>query len=245
VPVRPADLPSAAVGALFAALAALRRGRALHPHGLAYRARVILDGGPGATLLSRPGEYPAEVRFSRALGLPRRWPDLLGVGVRIHGPDGPQDVLVTSSGSRPRLRRIFLPARDFQQRPYTSALPYEAGGARCVLYVLPVPGAPCGDGPSDLARLAGAAETGALTFRLAAAAPRGPMRVLGSVRVGAPLPDDGAVRLHPYTGELRPVGLINALRRRAYPMSQAVWSRTQRSGSEPEPRSPSDAGSRR
>jgi hypothetical protein len=161
--------------------------------------------------------------------------------VRIHGPDGPQDVLVTSSGSRPRLRRIFLPATDFRQRPYTSALPYEAGGARVVLYVLPEPGSSRAGGADDLARLARAAGTGELTFRLAAAAPRGPMRLLGTIRVGAPLPDDGAVRLNPYTGELRPVGLINALRRRAYPMSQAAW--TERSANEPEPRSGSDGGS--
>jgi hypothetical protein len=46
--------------------------------------------------------------------------------------------------------------------------------------------------------------------------------------VGAPLPDDRGLRLNPYTGELRPVGLVNRLRRRAYPMSQAAWSATER-----------------
>jgi hypothetical protein len=223
------------VGAVFAGVAALRRARALHPHGRAYRARVMIDGAPGApaaSLLRRPGDYPAEVRFSRGLGLPRRWPDLLGVGVRIHGPGGPQDVLVTSCGRRPRLRRIFLPATDFQARPYSSALPYEAGGERFVLYVVPDARSPRPSGAEDdLARLARAAGTGALRFRLAAATPGGAFQDLGTIRVGAPLPDDRGLRMNPYTGDLRPVGLVNRLRRRAYPMSQAAWSARQRSPS--------------
>jgi hypothetical protein len=225
--VRAGDLAAGAVGAVFAGLAALRRARALHPQGRAYRACVVIDGGPGApatSLLRRPGEYPAEVRFSRGLGLPRRWPDLLGVGLRIHGPGGPQDVLVTSCGRRPRLRRVFLPATDFQQRPYSSALPYVAGGERVVLYVVPDDASPRPGGDDDLARLGRAAATGALAFDLAAAAPGGPVRRLGTVRVGAALPDDRGLLLNPYTGELRPVGLVNRLRRRAYPMSQAAWS---------------------
>jgi hypothetical protein len=223
------------VGAAFARLAVLRRARALHPHGLSYHARVIIDDAPAAPRLCPPGEYPGEVRFSRALGLPRRRPDLLGVGLRIHGPGGPQDVLVTSCGRRPRLRRIFLPATDFQQRPYSSALPYAAGGARFVLYVLPDPASPRPSGRADLARLAAAAATGQLAFRLAAAAPGGPLHMLGTVRVGAPLPDDSAIRLNPYTGALEPVGLVNRLRRRAYPMSQAAWTRTLGSDRAPDP----------
>jgi hypothetical protein len=222
-----ADLAAFPVGALFGALAGLRRARALHPQGRSYRARVVMDAAadaPPTPLLSRAGEHPGEIRFSRALGLPRGRPDLLGVGLRIHGPDGPQDVLVTSSGRRRRLRRIFAPAADFQQRPYTSALPYAVAGGRYVLYVLPDPGSPRPGGDDDLDRLNRAAATGALRFRLAAAPPGGPLRAFATVHVGAPLPSDDAVRLSPFTGDLEPVGLINRLRRRAYPMSQAVWS---------------------
>ncbi|MGW1607564.1 hypothetical protein ACWCQV_42900, partial [Streptomyces eurythermus] len=48
------------------------------------------DGGArrGAPWLDGPGRSPATVRLSRAAGLPRRLPDVLGLAVRVERADG-------------------------------------------------------------------------------------------------------------------------------------------------------------
>ena len=65
------------IGAVLAALAAVRRGKAFHPDGVVYDARLAVGGDPAAPqaaeLLSRGGEHRAIARFSRAVGLPRRY----------------------------------------------------------------------------------------------------------------------------------------------------------------------------
>src|SRR4051794_1543537 len=153
-------------GAVFAGLAAARQAKGLHPRGPAFAARLTVDGAswaPTAALLTRPAEWPAIVRFSRALGLPRPLPDLLGAALRVpdaYGPGRHQDVLMTSSIDRPVLNRIFVPARGIAARPYSSALPYRAGGETFVFGFVP---------------------EGGRRFALACAAPRGRFRRVGTV----------------------------------------------------------------
>ena len=123
------------IGAVLAALAVVRRGKAFHPDGVVYDARLAIAGDPtapqAAELLSRQGEHFAIARFSRAVGLPRPIPDLLGMSLRVPGAYGSgwhQDFLLVTSADYPLLHHIFLPARDVQQRPYT-----------CLLYTSPSP----------------------------------------------------------------------------------------------------------
>src|SRR5215204_5294786 len=75
-----AEAAGISIGAVLAALAAIRRGKAFHPEGVVYDARLVVPGAPaaprGAKLLSQPGEHRSLVRFSRAVGLPRPIPDL-------------------------------------------------------------------------------------------------------------------------------------------------------------------------
>jgi hypothetical protein len=213
------DAAGYTVGALFAALAAARRAKGLHPVGAAFAARVVVDGAPwaptAATVLSRPGEYEAIVRFSRALGLPAPLPDLLGAGLRVldaYGPGAHQDILLTSTVDRPILRRIFLPARSFTARPYGSGVSYRAGTVTFRLGLVPL---------------------GGRGFALGCSA-GGPFRRVGLVEVGARLPASAeAVRLHPYNGGggLEPIGMINRLRDYAYPLSQAAWTPFSRTAS--------------
>lgn len=203
-----------AAGAVFAALSAARGGKGLHPKGVVHRARLTIDGAPeaprAAELLSRAGEWPAIVRFSRALGLPRPLPDLLGAAVRVLDADGPgrdQDLLLTSSVDRPVLHRVFVPAAGIRRRPYSSSLPYRAGDERFLIGLVPDPGP-------------------LLRFGLGVARRGGRFRRVGTLHVGERLPPVlGALRFNPFNGGLEPVGLVNRLRERAYPRSQAAWAR--------------------
>src|SRR3954454_4358947 len=81
------DVAGWAESGVLAAVAAARRGKAVHPHGAVHRATLRVPGDPAAPraarLLSEPGEHEAIVRFSRSVGLPRPLPDLLGMSIRV------------------------------------------------------------------------------------------------------------------------------------------------------------------
>jgi hypothetical protein len=63
------------IGLAFAGLAAVRGGKAVHPHGAVYAAELMVPSHHDALgrteLFGTPGRRPALVRFSRSLGLPR------------------------------------------------------------------------------------------------------------------------------------------------------------------------------
>jgi hypothetical protein len=223
---------------VLAALAAVRRGKAFHPHGVVHDARLDITGAPdapaGAPLLSRRGEHRAIARFSRAVGLPRPIPDLLGLALRIlqaHGDGRHQDFLLVTSADLPLVHHIFLPARDVQQRPYTSALPYRAGRDLFLVGALPRGDSPRPGGETELDRLEAAAATGRLAFDLAVAPVAGRFRPVGTLRIGRRLgPEVDALRFNPWNtgGGLQPAGWLNGARDRAYKLSQGTWRRTRR-----------------
>jgi hypothetical protein len=214
------ETTSLAAGAAMAALAAARRGKAVHPHGVVHRARLVVEGRPAAPqaarLLADAGEHEAIVRFSRSIGLPRPLPDLLGLSLRVldaYGPGAHQDFLMVTSIDAPVLHHVFVPAGGVDRRPYSSSLPYEAGGARFLVGALPT---------GDAGR-----------FLLAVAPVEGRFEPLAEIRLGERLPGPAdALRFNPWNtgGGLRPAGLLNRWRKRAYPMSQAAWAATQEGG---------------
>lgn len=235
------EIAGTTIGSALAVLAALRRGKAVHPAGVVYAARVRFDGvrhAPPARLLREPGERRAIVRFSRSIGLPRPLPDLLGMSIRVldaYGRGRHQDLLLVSSVDLPLLHHIFVPAGDVWQRPYSSSLPYRSGDERFLIGALAHPDSPRPDGPDEFARLDAAAATGHLRFRLAIASLEGRFRPVGELRVGMRLPDSlDALRFNPWnTGaDLEPAGWLNGARLRAYELSQRAWRFTQHCGAE-------------
>jgi hypothetical protein len=224
----------AAVGAVLAGVAKLRGGKAVHPDGVVHRARLKLPGTPSAPgaapLFAEPGEHDAIVRFSRSLGVPRPIPDLLGMTIRLtdlHGPGRHQDFLLVTSVDRPVLHHLFVPARDTQQRPYSSSLPYSAGRERFIVGALPHPASPRPPGEDEFDRLDAAAATGDLRFQLAVAAVGGRFQPVGELAIGARMPPAAdATRFNPFnTGPgFEPVGFLNRMRDPAYRMSQRAWS---------------------
>jgi hypothetical protein len=228
------------IGAVLAALAAVRRGKAFHPAGVVHDAWLSIpgarDGPAAAELLSRRGEHRAIVRFSRAVGLPRPIPDLLGLSLRIphaYGENRHQDFLLVTSADLPLVHHIFLPALDVQQRPYTSSLPYRAGKDLFLVGAVPRRDSPRPRGNDEFDRLQGAAATGRLAFDFAVAAFARRFRPVGSLHVGPQLgPGLDALRFNPWNtgGGMEPAGWLNGARDRAYKLSQGAWRRSRRHG---------------
>jgi hypothetical protein len=194
-------------------------------------------------LFGSSARRPALVRFSRSLGLPRPLPDLLGMSLRVpdaYGAGRDQDFLMVTSVDAPVLHHLFVPAGDVQQRPYSSSLPYRAGGETFLVGALPRRESPRVEGGDELERLAAAAATGALVFDLAVAAVWGRFRPVAEIRVEDPLPPEAdALRFNPWNtgGGLEPAGLLNRMRDHAYPLSQRAWGRAARRATAPPVRS--------
>jgi hypothetical protein len=223
-----------AFGAVLGAGAALRRGKVVHPQGVVFEARLRVSGAPdappGAELLTRPAEHRALVRFSRSLGLPRALPDLLGISIRVldaYGEGRFQDFLLVTSADLPVVHHVFLPAADAQQRPYTTSLPFRSGkGQQFIVGVLPRADSARGQGADALERVRNAARTGDLRFDLAVAPILGRFSPVGELRIGEELPESyDALLFEPWKGGrgLEPVGVLNGMRRYAYPIADRSW----------------------
>jgi len=232
------DAAGYAIALPLAGLAAVRGGKAVHPHGAVHEGELVVPApsGPLAAteLFGTPGRKPSLIRFSRSLGFPRPLPDLLGMSLRVldaYGPGRHQDVLLVTSVDAAVLHHVFVPAGDVQQRPYSSSLPYRVGEEMFIVGALPRPDSPRPGGGDELERLAAAAATGALAFDLAVAPVWGRFRPVAELRVGRRLPAvTDALRFNPWNtgGGLEPVGVLNRLRDYAYPLSQRAWGRTGR-----------------
>jgi hypothetical protein len=231
------------VAAGFYALAALRRRRSLHPTGIGYRGwlQVPIERPPrpGVPLFHAGATHQALLRFSRGAGLPEPLPDALGVAVKLpdaHGPGLDQDLLWTSSTDRPLLRRLLFPARSFVHGAFSTALPYDLGGERVVLLLVPVPTSVGGlrrvgrrPAGGALAELRAVAASG-LELELRTATSFGRSQPLATVTVGPSLPADQteALRFNPWTTGpgIHPSGWLNLLRDAAYQASQRGRVRT-------------------
>ncbi len=222
------------VGGALAALAAARRGKAVHPHGAVYAAQLVVPGDDGLSdteLFGTVSSRPALARFSRSLGLPRPLPDLLGMSIRVldaYGAGRHQDFLMVSSVDAPVLHHIFVPAADFQQRPYSSSLPYRVGHRTLLVGTTPRADSPRPAGENELSRLAAAAATGKLIFDVAVSEVWGRFRPVAELHVGDALPPEtDALRFNPFNsgGGLEPSGVLNRMRDIAYPLSQRAWGR--------------------
>ena len=219
--------------AALATVARVRRAKPVHPVGQVYDGVLALTGGPhvppAATLLATRAEHRAVVRFSRAAGLPKPLPDLFGIAIRlpdVHGPGRHQDFLTVTSVDAPLLHHLFVPVTDPQQAPYSSSLPYAAGGRRFLVGLRPVPGSPRPRGRTVEDRLERAAVTGQLRFAFCIAWASGRFGPVGELRIGSRLPDElNRLRFNPWNtgGGLEPAGILNRLRAYAYPASQEAW----------------------
>ncbi len=150
----------AVVGVVFGAVARMRRGKPLHPHGTVYEAVLRRAGSPqpwAVEWLDEAGENHGLVRISRSMGLPKLLPDVFGLAFTFSGPSGDRhDLLLATTGLRPSLRFFLLPRREPFSGTYGSLLPYSAAGGLVLLAAVPL--AP--DGSVASFRLLAATPTG-------------------------------------------------------------------------------------
>ncbi|MGY1811595.1 phosphodiesterase [Blastococcus sp. SYSU D00820] len=208
-----------AVAVPLGALARRRRGKPMHPRGVVLDGVLARTGGSwGVPWLDEPAREAVTVRFSRGVGLPEPWPDLLGLAVRIPTGGSPVDLLLSSTG-RGRLTRLVPAFRRDAGGPYCSIMGYRtaAGTVRLGARIEGGPLAP--SDPEPLARTAPGR-----VFELSAAVGAGGWRAFGRLEVGDPVgeldPDlhFDAVR-HPPPG-LVPDGPMARFRAPAYATAQ-------------------------
>ncbi|SCL18218.1 hypothetical protein GA0070616_1459 [Micromonospora nigra] len=233
----PADRAAAALTRAAAALARVRRARLLHPAGRTFAGEVLVWGssGPptGVPLLDEPGRYRATVRLSKGVPTPGAWPDVLGLAVRLHRPEGPPfDLLVSSSGAAPVLRNLPLPRRRFAGT-YSTIMSYRAGRRRLWLAALADPESV--DLGRSLAEVTAATRADAPRLVLGVASAVGPWRLFGQVSLGDQLSaqEDAALAFDPVANlpwGLRAVGPMAWLREHTYRGSRSARGATAQSG---------------
>ena len=208
----------------------LRRRRVFHPYGASFTGTLTVDGRhdavSGASVLDTPAEHECIVRFSRGAGLPEPLPDVLGMAVRILGPDGTsssQDLLLVTAGEGPVARRVFHPSADYIGHHYSSVLPYRVGNTTQLF------GARLGAEARTIDELTSLVVTGQVDVVLEIATPSGPWRPVGTLRLERPMAPSTSEALRFDVAnsdpDIRAVGVLNVLRRRAYPASQDARAR--------------------
>jgi hypothetical protein len=136
------------LGAIFYAVGRLRRrGKALHPRGQVMGAslrRFGVQPPTGVAWLDDPGEGDVLISLSRAIGLPRGWPDILGLALRAPiGEDRYGDLLFATTGTGTLARFVLRPTvAEPGQTRYTTYLPYRAPSGPVLFGAFPVAARP-------------------------------------------------------------------------------------------------------
>ncbi|MFK4067100.1 phosphodiesterase [Streptomyces sp. NPDC029674] len=223
-------------------LARRRRAPALHPYGVTCDGALAVRpaGVPwGEPWLDEPGEYRVRLRWSRAVGLPGKAPDALGLALRVYdagGPDRPLELLLTSSGSGRHTRHLPVPRLNALAGPYSTLLSYRVGDREAVLAVRPAAASPRVPGGVDSLRTV--LRTTSLTFHLCAAPQGQAWQPLATLTTGAvhDVPPVGTGAYDPYVNRLarlHPTARFGALREAAYAASR-------RGRHAPDPADPAD-----
>ena len=134
-----ASLGGLALAGVFGTVAALRRGRPLHPHGATYSATVTMTGAglTGVPWLDEPGTHEVTARVSRSVGLPRHLRRVRASPLRV-ALDGsvPADVLFASTGDSATGRFVFRPRFGVHRGPLTTLLPVRSARGALLLRLL-------------------------------------------------------------------------------------------------------------
>lgn len=158
----------------FVALTRLRHPRPIHPHGVALvgEMRWLGASASGISWIDVPPAGPAVVRarLSRSIGVPAPLPDIIGLALRVDGPEGPIDLNLASTGIGRLSRYLLIPRRSPSSAWSSTLLPYR--GSRGPILLAARPLAPS-DLSSDPQRIAETLRETTWRLRLHVATPTG------------------------------------------------------------------------
>ncbi|MGM0929749.1 MAG: hypothetical protein ACQEXN_08585 [Actinomycetota bacterium] len=115
------------LAAAFLMLKRLRPVRPIHPIGLQLDGRLErlgTDFASGISWLDEPGTHDVVARLSRSIGLPPRFPDIIGLALRVSVDGEPADILLASTGTSRPGRFLLLPRRNLGTGLVTTLMPY-------------------------------------------------------------------------------------------------------------------------
>jgi hypothetical protein len=193
-----------AFAAMFKAMKILRPDRPIHPSGVALTGtieRLPGNAGSGIPWTDTPGRDQVAARFSRSLGAPSGWPDILGLALRLATEAGPADVLLASTPRSWPGRFLLTAHRYASSSTFTSLMPYKGAKGPVLLAARPeVTGPRLPAAPEAFRR---ALTTGTWTLGLYHARPAGRWIRFGTLTLAlAPGRTDTAARFDPV---LRPL----------------------------------------
>jgi hypothetical protein len=127
---------------VFGAAARVRpTAKPLHPRGETLSGtirRAGLEPGVDVPWIDVPGTDDAQVRLSRAIGLPSGWPDIFGLAIRIPmGSDRHSDVLFATTGRTVVGRFTLVPRRRPTTGAYSTLIPYRTPSGPLLLSARP------------------------------------------------------------------------------------------------------------
>ena len=190
---------------LFKLLSKIRRKRIFHPVGNLYQGSVRFEPAFARKVPDFKPDLPydALVRVSRGIGLPPGLPDLPGLAIKIETPELTQDILLIKSGKGRLGKYLFLPSTQVLSGYYSSGLRYDMDGSKILL----------------------GAKASPHSVELLKASPFGSWKRIGVLTLGPlrPVEQSEHIKFNPWhtSVHLRPHGLLNKLRKKAYIGSQA------------------------
>ncbi|WP_457207562.1 hypothetical protein [Nocardioides sp. P5_C9_2] len=143
MPPRLTQLAAGTAGHVLAAglggVAALRRGKPLHPRGEISRAVLEVTTPVAGTgpFVGSAATYDGLARHATAMGLPSPWPDIDGLALRLPVEGSDADLLFAATGTGRWTRHVLVPHRSGAPVPMTTLFPFETDAGRLVLGVFP------------------------------------------------------------------------------------------------------------
>jgi hypothetical protein len=242
------ELAGQAFAAVFKAIKGVRPVRPIHPRGLGLVGELTrhgmedraVAGMPGArsgiSWLDAAGSDQVQARFSRSVGLPAAFPDILGLALRLgagaegmagssdigagagaEGMEGsqPADILFASTGWGFPARFLLLPKIDVGTAKFTTLMPYKGADGPVLLGLRTLSLPPAATGRAETGGdFKDALGTGEWVLALSFATPTRRWIHAGTLRLrAAPGPEDLPTRFDPLEHPLPGAGTYPWTRR--------------------------------
>lgn len=202
---------------IFRTLSRIRGKRIFHPVGSTYAGRISLNDTSKEILGNNlPAETNVIVRVSRAFNLTGIKSDFYGIAVRLQVGKEYQDLLFASAGNGPITKYFFKPTATRLSNTFSMDLPYKIRNKRYLFWLKLDKKITFDHNSPSIPPDA--------KFVLQVSRLVGRRRRLGTIRIGEQLKDatNESISYNPWHTlyNIKPVGIINWLRKNAYAQSQ-------------------------